>query len=204
MLGGSAEPKASGNRASGCDTLLIAIKVGQPAVLMWHWNQHSLIYWSPAPFSPLTSSMLVEWVLAPLVGDLPGSALIKQIWTRSISVEVNLSLIIFVCCSDLTSTSLAGFSFFIPQLRGDNKVRQKKRQKQTKEIPFNGLWVCQLIFLQVPIDVAGRSGSFHDVSSYSVFFSGNGRRPENTILPSLFGRTEWKRATPEIPKESQC
>lgn len=73
----------------------------------------------------------------------------------------------------------------------DKKTETNKTNTQTKKnLPFNGLRVHQLIFLQVSIDVAGRPGSFHDVSSYSGFFSGNGWGPEDTILPSLFGRTE--------------
>lgn len=53
----------------------------------------------------------------------------------------------------------------------------------------------------MPVDVAAHSGSFHNVSSYSGFFSGNGWRPGDAILPSLFGRTEGKGATPEIPEK---
>lgn len=40
------------------------------------------------------------------------------------------------------------------------------------------------------VDVAGHSGSFHDVSTYSGFLSGEGRGPEDTVLPSVFGGTE--------------
>lgn len=95
------------------------------------------------------------------------------------------------------------FTFLTLGSEGTTGPDKKEKETNKQKLPFNGFRVHQLIFLQVSIDVAGRPGSFHDVSSYSGFFSGNGWRPEDTIRPSLFGRTEWKGATPEIPKESQ-